>query len=82
MAGPYLIGVDCGTQSAKVVVYDAGGNPVATGRHPLRPMSRPRHGVAVHPDDDLWTAICAASRTAMAGFAGDPAEIAGVGLCT
>ena len=49
----------------------------------LRPMSRPRHGVAVHPDDDLWTSIAAASRQAMAElFARRPREIAGVGLCT
>jgi len=81
MPGPYLIGVDCGTQSAKVVVYDAAGNAVAHGQQPLRPMSRPRHGVAVHPDDDLWQAIGAASRQAMAAFTGDPAEILGVGLC-
>ena len=45
-------------------------------------MSRPRHGVAVHPDDDLWDSIAAASREAMDGFAGDPREIVGVGLCT
>jgi sugar (pentulose or hexulose) kinase len=82
MTGPYLIGVDCGTQSAKVVVYDATGTVVAQGRQPLQPMSRPRHGVAVHPDDDLWDSIAAASRQAMAGFTGDPREIAGVGLCT
>ena len=82
MAGPYLIGVDCGTQSAKVVIYDALGEPVATGRRELRPMSRPRHGVAIHPDDDLWESIAAASRQAMAAFTGDPGEIAGVGLCT
>ena len=57
MTGPYLVGIDCGTQSAKVVVYDAAGNAVARGRQALRPMSRPSHGVAVHPDDDLWDAI-------------------------
>ncbi len=82
MPGPYLIGVDGGTQSSKVVVYDAHGTVVSEGRQALRPMSRPRHGVAVHPDDDLWDSIVAASREALAGFDGDPAEIAGVGLCT
>lgn len=81
MAGPFLVGIDCGTQSAKVVVYDAVGAVVAQGRQMLRPMSRPRHGVAVHPDDDLWDSICAASRRAMAAFAGDPADIVGVGIC-
>ncbi len=82
MHGPYLIGIDCGTQSAKVIVYDAAGNAVSQGRRTLQPMSRPRHGVAVHPGDDLWDSIAAASREALAGFEGDPLEIAGVGLCT
>ncbi len=82
MQGPYLIGVDGGTQSSKVVVYDAAGSVVSRGRQALRPMSRPKHGVAVHPDDDLWGSIAAASRQAMDGFDGDPREIVGVGLCT
>ena len=81
MKGPYLIGVDCGTQSAKVVVYDAAGNALARGQHALQPMSRPRHGVAIHPDDDLWESIAAASRQALAGFKGDLGEVVGVGLC-
>lgn len=81
MSGPYLVGIDCGTQSAKVVVYDAVGTAVARGRRALLPMSRPQHGVAVHPGDDLWDAICEASRQAVAAFSGDPAEIVGVGLC-
>lgn len=77
----YVIGVDCGTQSAKVVIYDASGHPVAHGRQVLRPMERPRHGVAVHPDDDIWTSIAAACREAMARFTGDPADIVAVGIC-
>jgi sugar (pentulose or hexulose) kinase len=85
MIGPYLIGIDCGTQSAKVVVYDAHGTAVARGQQLLRPMERPSHGVAVHPDDDLFTAIAAASRDAIAAFTGafggDVSQIAGVGLC-
>jgi sugar (pentulose or hexulose) kinase len=76
----YVVGIDCGTQSAKVVVHDATGRVVATGQQLLRPMERPRHGVAVHPDDDLWTAIAAASRAAMQQVP-DPSQIAAVGLC-
>ena len=82
MKGPYVIGIDCGTQSAKVVVYDSLGNVVAGGQQTLQPMSRPRHGVAVHPDDDLWRSSAAASRQAMAAFDGDVRDIVGVGLCT
>ena len=82
MTGPYLVGIDCGTQSVKVVVYDAAGNAVARGRQSLRPMDRPQHGVATHPDDDLWDSIAAASRQAMESFAGDLGEIVGIGLCT
>ncbi len=81
MNGPYLIGIDCGTQSAKVVVYDASGIAVAGGQQALQPMSRPRHGIAIHPDDDLWDSIAVASRQALAAFDGDPNEIVGVGLC-
>ena len=82
MTGPYLVGIDCGTQSAKVVVYDADGQAVARGRQALRPMDRPQHGIATHPDDDLWDAIAGASRQAMASFSGDVGEIAAIGLCT
>jgi sugar (pentulose or hexulose) kinase len=81
MTGPYLVGIDCGTQSAKVVVCDAAGRAVARGQQTLRPMSRPEHGVAIHPGDDLWDAIAAASHQAMAAFDGEPAEIVAIGLC-
>ncbi len=81
MNGPYFVGVDCGTQSAKVVVYDTAGCAVARGQQALQPMSRPRHGVAIHPDDDLWRSIALASRQAMEAFTGNLDEIAGVGLC-
>jgi sugar (pentulose or hexulose) kinase len=80
--GRYFIGIDNGSQSTKVVVYDERGQPVAEGRRALRPASRPRPGVVEHPDDDLWDSIVAASREALANFDGDLRAIAGVGLCT
>jgi sugar (pentulose or hexulose) kinase len=64
------------------VIYDLEGNAVAEGRQALRAASRPAPGIVEHPDDDLWSSIAAASRQALARFAGDPAEILGVGLCT
>ncbi len=82
MSGRYLIGIDNGSQSTKVVIYDLAGNPVAEGRQVLRPAHRPRPGIVQHPDDDLWDSIVVASRQALANFKGDPREIVGVGLCT
>ncbi len=82
MAGKYLIGIDGGTQSSKVIIYDLAGNVVCEGRRALLPMEHPAVGYAVHPDDDLWESIVVASREAMTKFPGDPADILGVGLCT
>ena len=31
MPGPYIVGVDCGTQSAKVVIFESNGHVVAEG---------------------------------------------------
>ncbi len=78
----YFIGIDNGSQSSKVTVFDTHGRAVSEGRAALRPYDTPRPGVVEHPDDDLWTSIGAASRAALAAFDGDPANIMGVGLCT
>lgn len=82
MTGRYIIGIDNGSQSSKVVIYDLAGNAVAEGRQILRPTYRPRPGIVLHPDDDLWDSIGVASRQAMAAFKGNPKDIIGVGLCT
>jgi sugar (pentulose or hexulose) kinase len=82
MAGKYLIGIDNGTQSSKVVIYDLQGTVVCEAKRTLLPMEHPQPGYAVHPDDDIWESIVAASREVMTRFPGDPADILGVGLCT
>jgi sugar (pentulose or hexulose) kinase len=82
MATKYIIGIDNGSQSSKVVIYDLAGNAVAEAQQPLRASIRPEPGVVLHPDDDLWDSIGVASRAAMASFRGDPDDIIGVGLCT
>ena len=82
MPGKYIIGVDGGSQSSKVVIFDLEGAIVCQGRQALRPMLRPRVGIVEHPDDDLWDSITTASRQAMARFTGEPRDIVAVGLCT
>ncbi|MBF4574821.1 FGGY-family carbohydrate kinase [Frondihabitans sp. VKM Ac-2883] len=81
----FLVGIDNGSQSSKVTVFDEHGAAIASGRSALRPYSTPRAGVVEHPDDDLWTSIGVASRAALADFTAaghDTGDIVGVGLCT
>lgn len=78
----YIIGIDEGSQSAKILIFDLEGNIVCEGKQDLRPYDLPRPGIVEHPDDDWWEAICVAGKQAMASFKGDPADIIGVGLCT
>ena len=82
MSHKYIIGLDGGTQSSKVVIFDLEGNIVCIGKKSLKPLYMPKSGVAEHPNDDLWDSIVAASREAMMQFPGDPKTILGMGLCT
>lgn len=82
MKQQYIIGIDGGTQSSKVVIFDLAGKIICQGKQDLKPMHMPKPGVAEHPDDDLWVSIVRASRMAMQRYSGDPADIIGIGLCT
>ncbi|OQY06833.1 MAG: sugar kinase [Desulfobacteraceae bacterium 4572_123] len=68
MSKKYLMGVDVGTQSAKVVISDLDGNIVCEGRKALRKMDIPAPQLAEHPDDDLWDALKIAFKRVMARF--------------
>lgn len=82
MAEKYLIGIDEGSQSAKILIFDQTGKIVCEGRHPLKPYDLPEPGHVEHPGDDWWDAICQAGKKCMANFKGDRSAIAGIGLCT
>ncbi|MDN4615506.1 FGGY-family carbohydrate kinase [Leifsonia sp. F6_8S_P_1B] len=78
----YVVAIDNGSQSTKVLVVDERGVVHASARVGLLPYRHPGPGRAVHPDDDVWTSIAAACRIALDRFEGDPSRIVGVGLCT
>lgn len=78
----YIIGIDGGSQSTKIIIFDLDGKIVCEGKQNLRPMVLSEQGYVEHPDDDLWTSLVAASRQAMSRFSGNPEDIVGLGLCT
>ena len=82
MGEKYIVGLDGGTQSSKVTIFDTKGNAICKAAEKLKPLSMPQRGVAEHPDDDLWDSLCIAIRKAMELFPYDKADIIGVGLCS
>lgn len=81
----YLMGVDVGTQSAKVIISDLEGNIVSEGHKKLRKIDIPAPQLAIHPDDDLWDSLKEAFKTAMRAFrqkVGDNTDdILSIGIC-
>jgi len=82
MSDKYIIGIDEGSQSAKILIFDLKGNIICEGKEALRPYDLPKPGYVEHPDDDWWDAVCAAGKKCMADFKGCPEDIIGIGLCT
>ncbi|MEH7011102.1 FGGY family carbohydrate kinase [Neobacillus niacini] len=78
----YVMGIDNGSQSTKVAIYDFEGNEVAFGAFKLKETLSPEPGVVIHPDDDLWDSVYGAIKNCLANFHGNPKDIAGIGLCT
>lgn len=78
----FVVAIDNGSQSTKVLIVDEHGIVHASARVGLRPYEQPAPGRAVHPGDDVWTSIAAACRLALGRFEGDHSRIVGVGLCT
>lgn len=73
----YVLGIDCGTQSTKVVVLDLEGNVISIAREPI-PVSRARPGWAEQNAEEWWTSLCAGlqSVTSQVG----PASIRGLAV--
>lgn len=80
--GQYVMGIDNGSQSTKVTIFDFKGNEIAYGSKNLKPLSTPEPGVVLHPDDDLWESVKGGIENCLENFDGNPKDIVGIGLCT
>lgn len=76
------MGIDNGSQSTKVGIFDEHGQEICYGSYQLKPTQTPRPGVVFHPDDDLWVSVTGAIQNCLDNFQGDRTEIKAIGLCT
>lgn len=81
MPGPYLMGIDLGTESVRAGIFGTDGSPIVFRTQPYG-ISHPRPGWAEQNPDDWWTALGLASRRALADSGVPPGAIAGVGTDT
>jgi FGGY-family pentulose kinase len=82
MTGPYVLGIDFGTESVRIGIFDPAGYPVVFASQSY-PLYHPHPGWAEQRPDEWWSAFVAATRRALAesGVAGG--EIVGLGAdCT
>ncbi|MFO1202143.1 MAG: FGGY-family carbohydrate kinase [Tabrizicola sp.] len=74
-----LIGVDVGTGSARAGVFDARGKLLGVGKHPVTMWQEPGE-IVEQSSDQIWQAVCAAVREAMAASGVVPDAIRGIGF--
>lgn len=77
MTGPLFIGVDVGTGSARAGLFDQHGTLLASHKTPF-PMWREGGDIVEQSSAEIWAAVCASVRGALADV--DPTRIAGVGF--
>ncbi len=76
---PYILALDEGTTSARAILFDREGHPVATAQHEF-PQIYPRPGWVEHDPMTIYANQYAAMTECIAGSGIDPAEIAAVGI--
>ncbi|MFZ6761683.1 FGGY-family carbohydrate kinase [Pseudoroseomonas sp. WGS1072] len=76
-----VIGVDVGTGSARAGAFTPEGVMLGQATHPIR-LWRPSPEMAQQSSEDIWSAVCAAVRGALAGLAraGGTPRVRGLGF--
>src|SRR5713226_1173359 len=73
----YLLAIDQGTTSTRAILFDAAGAVVHIARRELRQIY-PRPGWVEHDPEEIWQAVVATCREAIAAAGGRP--IAAIGI--
>lgn len=79
MTRALLLGVDVGTGSARAGLFTRDGRQVGRGEQAIRTWkTTPDH--VEQSSDDIWSAVCAAVRAALAESGADASDVRGIGF--
>ncbi len=76
---PHLLAIDVGTLSARAGLFNTSGELIVA-RSASFELRHPLDHHAVYRMDDIWAAVCAASRDALAAAPGIAATVTGIGI--
>ncbi len=77
--GPYLVGIDFGTESARVGIFSADGTPIAIANEQYE-LTHPRPGWAEQNPDEWWSSLTSACNQAMSESGVSADAIAGLSV--
>jgi glycerol kinase len=75
----HLLAIDQGTTSTRAIVFDAKLAPIAVAQQELRQIY-PAPGWVEHDAEEIWSAVVATVRGAMAKAGVSAADVAGIGI--
>lgn len=75
----HVIGVDVGTGSARAGVFDASGAMLGSAKTDIT-LHRAAGSIVEQSSAEIWTAVCASVRAALAQSGVSPDDVAGVGF--
>ncbi|MCA1715626.1 MAG: xylulose kinase, partial [Actinobacteria bacterium] len=78
---PYFVGIDGGTESVRVGIFDREGTPVVFAGEPYS-LEHPRPGWAEQDPDEWWSSLVSAARKALEEGGISAEEIEGISLDT
>ena len=81
MADTYVLGIDLGTESARIGIFSPSGEPIIL-RTQSYTLSHPRPGWAEQSSDEWWESLKAAVRRALADSQVRPEAVVGIGVDT
>lgn len=73
------LGIDVGTGSARAGLFSDDGSLIASATHPIQMWPTPGE-IFEQSSEDIWQAICIATRQAMHDAGANPASVAGIGF--
>ncbi|MBX5039749.1 FGGY-family carbohydrate kinase [Rhizobium lentis] len=75
----YVIGVDVGTGSARAGLFDMAGSMLASAKRNIS-LFHEAGSMVEQSSTEIWSAVCAAVREAVAAAGVDPASVVGLGF--